>query len=104
MVDKHHTTFFKFNFISLRLKYLKKFRENFLKSPASIIQIINISFDIIEFCNGIYFISTDNFVKTTSFFSNVYNTATDVVGILDQKYIKTLNYYPKTYKHKKTLL
>jgi len=98
MVKEHPLTFIKFDFDTLKIKFLGQFLGQFLKYPATIGQHIRLSYNIMEFTDGIYIISTDTFI---SYKDKKLFTASDTVFMLQNKFIRTVNYYHKTYKHHK---
>jgi len=63
MVTRHHYTFFDFDFTALKTKFLKQFLEHFIKHPATVGQNIQISYNLMEFNDGIYIISSDTFIR-----------------------------------------
>lgn len=101
MLQKHFLTFYGFDFATLKSKFLKTFTNSFVKCPELFVPYIQISNDIIEFKNGLYIISTDNFFNFDTQSSTRFNTLYNLLRNLKDARIKTSNYCTKKYKYRK---
>lgn len=77
------------DFYTLQVEYVPKIEQLIRKTKEIIINKITLNFDIIEFTDGIYFLSKDKFIPKHIFEND------------ELKGVGTIKYYNKTYKHLK---
>lgn len=73
----------------LKTKFFSKMEQILEKTTQIIVEEVNLKFDIVEFTDGVYFLSQDKFVPK------------EVLKGYEMEYIGTVKYYKKTYKHLK---
>ena len=78
--------------------YLDEFKILFLNNPTNIIPPIHITYDIIEFKDGIYILSSDSFMKKEEFCTQIHAVERQTFNYLEQKNIKTPMYFSYNYK------
>lgn len=62
-IQTYPITFFDFDFLNLKVLYLQKFSNKLLQQKIAITKPIQLTFDIIEFLDGFYILSTNKFIK-----------------------------------------
>ncbi len=98
--DTYYLTFANFDFINLKILYLKNFSELISHSPESIFFYKKITFDVMEFQNGIYIFSLNRFFHYTP---RSY-CGLKFLEILEGNCFKTIIYFDVKYKSSKTPL
>lgn len=99
-IKTYTTTFFGFDFLNLKVFYLQNFYNKLLKKKIAITKPIEVTFDIIEFFNGYYIMSTNKFLKR----EKIIGYCKPDVVLFEQKLlnnrIKTIVFIDKNYKKK----